>query len=60
MKTKQRLPPDLVCSVFSEWKMGQAVAQLLKGGEGMPLLSTAFFSELLGRDIDCEKFYKFM
>jgi hypothetical protein len=40
--------------------MGQAVAQSLKGGEGMPLLSTPYFSELHGQEIDSEKFCKFM
>jgi hypothetical protein len=44
--------------VFSEWQTGQAVAQFLKGGE--PSLSAPFFSELHGREIDCQKFFKFM
>jgi hypothetical protein len=44
---------NLVCSVFSEWQTGQAI-----GGE--PVLSALFFSTLHGRDIDCEKFLKFM
>jgi hypothetical protein len=52
------LSRNLVCSVFSEWQTGQAVAQFLKGGE--PLLSAPFFSSLHSREIDCEKFYKFM
>jgi hypothetical protein len=52
------LTRNLVCSVFSEWQTGQAVAQFLKGGE--PSLSAPFFSALHGREIDCEKFFQFM
>jgi hypothetical protein len=52
------LTRNLVRAVFSEWQTGQAVAQFLKGGE--PSLSAPFFSALHGREIDCEKFFKFM
>jgi hypothetical protein len=40
------LTRNLVCTVFLELQMGQAVAQFLKGGDkGMPLLCVPFFSE---------------
>jgi hypothetical protein len=38
------LTRDIVHSVFAEWQTGQAVAQVLKGGEGLPSLSPPFFS----------------
>jgi hypothetical protein len=52
------LTRNLVRSVFSEWQTGQAVAQFLKGGA--PSLSPPFFSKIHGREIDCEKFFKFL
>jgi hypothetical protein len=52
------LTRNLVCSVFLEWQMGQAIAQFLKGGK--PSLSAPFFYELHGQEINCEKFFKFM
>jgi hypothetical protein len=52
------LTRSIVRSVFADWQTGQAVAQLLKGGE--PSLSVPFFSELHDREINCEKFYKFI
>jgi hypothetical protein len=49
-----------VRSVFVKWQTGQAVAQFLKGGEGMPSLSAPSFSKQHDQAIDCEKFFKFL
>jgi hypothetical protein len=51
----------LIRSVFAKCKTGQAIAQLLKGGdEEMSSLSKPFFSKQHDREIDCEKFSKFL
>jgi hypothetical protein len=49
-----------MCSVFAEWQTGQVVAQYLKCGKGMPVLSTPFFSKQHNWEIICEKFSKFL
>jgi hypothetical protein len=54
------LTRSIVCSIFAEWQTGQAVAQVLKGGEGLPSLSPPFFSNQHDREINCEKFYQFL
>jgi hypothetical protein len=54
------LSRSIIRSVFAEWQTGQAVAQVLKGGDGMPALSAPFFSKQHGREIDCVKFSKFL
>jgi hypothetical protein len=55
------LMKHLVRGVFAECKTGQAVAQFLKGGdEAMPSLSESFFSKQHDREIDCQKFLKFI
>jgi hypothetical protein len=55
------LTKHLVRGVFAESETGQAVAQLLKGGnEEMSALSKPFFSKQHEREIDCEKFAKFL
>jgi hypothetical protein len=49
------LTKHLIQSVFAERETGQAVAQLLKGGnEEMTALSKPFFSKQHEREIDCE------
>jgi hypothetical protein len=52
------LTQSIIHSVFANWQTGQVVTQLLKGKTSA--LSASFFSELHGREINCEKFYKFM
>jgi hypothetical protein len=52
------LTQSIIRSVFANWQTGQVDAQLLKGGE--PSLSVPFSSELHDREINCEKFYKFI
>jgi hypothetical protein len=54
------LTRGIVRSVFAEWQTGQAVAQVLKGGVGLPSLSPPFFSNQHNREIDCEKFHQFL
>ena len=55
------LTKHLVRGVFAEWDTGQAVAQLLKGGnEEMSALLKPFFSKQHEREIDCEKFARFL
>jgi hypothetical protein len=54
------LTRGIVRSVFAEWQTGQVVAQVLKGGDGLPSLSAPFFSKQHGCEIDCEKFSKFL
>jgi hypothetical protein len=55
------LTKHLVRGVFAESETGQAVAQLLKGGnEEMSALSKPFFSKQHEREIDCEKFARFL
>jgi hypothetical protein len=54
------LTRSIVRSVFAEWQTGQAVAQVLKGGKGLPLLSPPFFSNQHDREINCEKFCQFL
>jgi hypothetical protein len=54
------LTQGIMRSVFAKWQTGQAVAHFLKGGKGMPLLSAPFFSKEHNREINCEKFSKFL
>ncbi len=54
------LTRSIIRSVFGEWQTGQAVAQVLKGGEQLPSLSPPFFSNQHDREINCEKFYQFL
>jgi hypothetical protein len=55
------LTKHLIRSVFAERETGQAVAQLLKGSqEAMASLSGPYFSRQHDREIDCEKFAKFL
>jgi hypothetical protein len=50
------LTPGIIRSVFAEWQTGQVVAQVLKGGDGLPSLPPPFFSQQHDREINCEKF----
>jgi hypothetical protein len=54
------LTRSIVRSVFAEWQSGQALARVLKGGEGLPSLSPPFFSNQHDREINCEKFCQFL
>jgi hypothetical protein len=54
------LTRSIIRSVFANWQTGQAVAELLKGGKGIPLLSAPFFSKQHNQEINCEKFFKFL
>ena len=54
------LTRGIIRSVFAEWQTGQVVAQVLKGGEGLPLLSPPFFSKQHDQEINCEKFLEFL
>jgi hypothetical protein len=62
MKHNKRyvLTRSIVRSIFAEWQTGQAVAQVLRGGEGLPSLSPPFFSNQHNREINCEKFSQFL
>jgi hypothetical protein len=50
----------IIRSVFAEWQTGQVVAQVLKGGDGLPSISPPFFSKQHGREIKCGKFFQFL
>jgi hypothetical protein len=55
------LTKHLVRGVLAELETGQADAQLLKGGnEGMSALSRPLFLKQHEREIDCEKFARFL
>jgi hypothetical protein len=54
------LTRGIVCSVFAEWQTGQVVAQVLKGGDGLPSISSPFYSKQHGRMINCEKLLQFL
>jgi hypothetical protein len=54
------LTRSVIRSIFAEWQTGQVVAQVLKGGDGLPLLSAPFFSKQHNCEINCKKFYKFL
>jgi hypothetical protein len=41
------LTRSIVRSVFAEWQTGQTVAQVLKGGEGLPSLSPSLHNEIV-------------